>query len=239
MPSEEIARLAEMAERKLGLFLSEEQIARFSVYADMLLEWNTRVNLTRITAPEDMVVKHFLDSLVLAGYELGGTFCDVGTGAGFPGIPLKIAIPDLKMTLVDSAAKKVVFLRAVCAKLSLKGAECLQMRVEDLGHLGGARAGFDSAAARGVAVLPVVLEYVLPLLKRGGLFFALKGTRAAEEIAMSGRALGLLGGEIEEVRDFGLGPQAEHRALILVRKVKETPAGYPRRAGIPGKKPLL
>nr|WP_240986693.1 16S rRNA (guanine(527)-N(7))-methyltransferase RsmG [Acididesulfobacillus acetoxydans] len=234
-----MVRLAEMAEGKLGLSLNEEQVEQFSVYAEMLLEWNARVNLTGITSVGDVIVKHFLDSLVLAGYELGDRFCDVGTGGGFPGIPVKIAVPDLKVTLVDSLGKKVAFLKAVCAKLGLKQVECLQMRAEDLGYVGGARGRFDSAAARGVAVLPVVLEYVLPLLKRGGLFFALKGTRAAEEVAMSGRALAELGGEIEDIRDFGLGPQAEHRALILVRKVKETPAGYPRRAGVPGKKPLM
>lgn len=236
---ERISLLTDLAQEKLKLSLSPRQVEQFALYGEMLLDWNQRQNLTRITDPGQIIVKHFLDSLVLAKEDLGRSLCDMGTGAGFPGVPVKIALPALSVTLVDSLAKRIAFLQELSRALDLPGVECVHARAEDFGRMGSSRHAFDSVASRALAALPVLLEYALPLIRVGGRFFAFKGGQAEDEVKSSRKALAVLGGEMERVEEFSLGPLAEHHSLILVRKIKETPADYPRKAGVPEKKPLV
>lgn len=238
MFSDEICKLADLAEEKLAIRLDSCQIGQFSRYGELLLAWNQRLNLTRITDPREIIVKHFLDSLVLVREDLGGSLCDVGTGAGFPGLPVKIALPSLAVTLVDSLAKRIAFLEELSEVLALQGVKCVHARAEDFGRVSSSRGSFDSVTSRAVAAVPILLEFCLPLLRVGGRFYILKGRGTAEEIRECTQALCLLGGEIERVVEWNLGPLAEHRSVIVVHKVKETPEVYPRRAGVPEKKPL-
>ena len=214
--------------------LSAEQLALFETYYAMLADWNTRVNLTAITAPEDAAKKHFLDSLAAAPYlKQGASIVDVGTGAGFPGLPLLIFRPDLKVTLMDSLQKRLVFLEAVCKELKLK-AELVHARAEDAGQNPKYREKFDVALTRAVSALPVLCELTLPLVKVGGTSIAYKGD-SAEELAASGNALSVLHATAERVvipADYGA------RELVILTKNGTTPKQYPRKAGTPSKNPL-
>ena len=214
--------------------LSAEQLALFETYYAMLADWNTRVNLTAITAPEDVAKKHFLDSLAAAPYlKQGAVIVDVGTGAGFPGLPLLIFRPDLKVTLMDSLQKRLVFLEAVCKELNLT-AELVHARAEDAGQNPKYREKFDVALTRAVSALPVLCELTLPLVKVGGVSIAYKGD-SAEELAASGNALSVLHATAERVvipADYGA------RELVILTKTGTTPKQYPRKAGTPAKNPL-
>jgi len=214
--------------------LSAEQLAMFETYYAMLADWNTRVNLTAITEPEDVAKKHFLDSLAAAPYlKLGASLVDVGTGAGFPGLPLLIFRPDLKVTLMDSLQKRLVFLEAVCKALKLK-AELVHARAEDAGQNPKYREKFDVALTRAVSALPVLCELTLPLVKVGGTSIAYKGD-STEELAASGNALNALHATAERVvisADYGA------RELVILTKNGTTPKQYPRKAGTPSKNPL-
>ena len=214
--------------------LSAEQLALFETYYAMLADWNTRVNLTAITEPEDVAKKHFLDSLAAAPYlKQGASIVDVGTGAGFPGLPLLIFRPDLKVTLMDSLQKRLVFLEAVCKELKLK-AELVHARAEDAGQNPKYREKFDVALTRAVSALPVLCELTLPLVKVGGISIAYKGD-SAEELAASGNALSVLHATAERVvipADYGA------RELVILTKNGTTPKQYPRKAGTPSKNPL-
>lgn len=238
MFQDEVGELGTLAEEKLGLVLTKQQLDQFALYGRLLLAWNKKVNLTRITEPSEIIIKHFLDSLVALPYLSGLSVCDVGTGAGFPGIPLAIAKPDLNGVLVDSLGKRVEFLKYAVTELGLR-VEAVHARAEEFGRVDRFRGSFDAVVSRAVAALPVLSEYALPLLKRGGTFFAYKGLRAPEEVQASQRALEILGGACEQVVEINLGALAEHRSLIMIRKVKETPPGYPRKAGQPERKPLV
>lgn len=232
-------RMQEQSAQILSMELTPHQLEQFCQYGDMLLEWNQRMNLTSITDPEEIILKHFIDSLALAHAVQGGKLADIGTGAGFPGIPLKILRPELDVCLVDSLAKRVEFLNAVVSNLNLTKIEAVHARAEDLGRNDRYRAGFDSVTSRAVARLPILLEYAIPLLKLNGRFLAAKGLVAEQEVNESAMALELLGGELRAIENYVLGDGAEHRALVIVEKVKKTPPAYPRRAGIPAKKPLV
>lgn len=214
--------------------LSAAQLAQFETYYAMLADWNTRVNLTAITEPEDVAKKHFLDSLAAAPYlKQGASVADVGTGAGFPGVPLLILRPDLNVTLIDSLQKRLVFLEAVLKELKLN-AELVHARAEDAGQNPKYREMFDVALTRAVSALPVLCELTLPLVKVGGKSIAYKG-ESAEEIAASANALTVLHATSERVivpSDYGA------RELVIVTKNGATPKQYPRKAGTPAKKPL-
>ena len=233
--------LADAAQSLLGLALSPEQEAAFAVYARELAAWNAHTNLTAITAPDEVRVRHFLDSLTLlavAPLPSGAHVIDVGTGAGFPGLPLAIARPDLRVTLIEATGKKLAFCQHVAELLQLKNVSFVHARAEEAGHMAGLRESGDWVAARAVARLPALLEYLLPLARIGGLAIAMKGTTAAAEVKDSARALKLLGGKLRGVREFALPGLEEPHALVVVEKTAPTPAGFPRRPGQPVQKPL-
>lgn len=231
--------LREMALAKLGIKLNDTQVEQFSIYADLLIEWNERVNLTSITDPQEIVIKHFIDSLTLGRFMEAHKLADIGTGAGFPGIPLKILHPELHVFLVDSLAKRLDFLKVVIDQLGLHHVETVHSRAEDFGRDSKYRESFDRVTSRAVARLPILLEYAVPLLKKNGLFLAAKGSQVDDEVGESKKALETLGGKIKGIERFNLGTEAEHRAIVVVEKIRETPKDYPRKAGTPAKKPLL
>jgi len=214
--------------------LTREQLERFEAYYALLLEWNARVNLTAITDKSDVAKKHFVDSLAAEPYlPQNASVIDVGTGAGFPGVPLLIVRPDLKLVLLDALNKRLLFLEAVCSALGLE-AELVHLRAEDAGRDARYRGRFDAALTRAVAALPVLLELTVPLVRVGGLAIAYKGD-ASEELERSRAALHLLHAKarIEPIAsDYGA------RTLVLIEKTAPTPDAYPRRAGLPEKRPL-
>ena len=221
------------------LSFTEEQLAQFTRYYELLVETNKVMNLTAITEPEEVAVKHMVDSLL--AYEdgmQGKTLVDVGTGAGFPGVPLKIYCPSLKVTLVDSLGKRLRFLQQVIDELGLKGIRCEHLRAEDAGRSKKHREQYDYVTARAVARLSVLSEYCLPLAKKGGQFIALKGSRFAEEIEEGEAAVKILGGKIISAEPVKLPGHDDGRAIIKIAKIKATPAQYPRKAGTPEKQPL-
>ena len=221
------------------LSFTEEQLAQFTRYYELLVETNKVMNLTAITEPEEVAVKHMVDSLL--AYEdgmQGKTLVDVGTGAGFPGVPLKIYCPSLKVTLVDSLGKRLRFLQQVIDELGLKGIRCEHLRAEDAGRSKKHHEQYDYVTARAVARLSVLSEYCLPLAKKGGQFIALKGSRFAEEIEEGEAAVKILGGKIISAEPVKLPGLDDGRAIIKIAKIKATPAQYPRKAGTPEKQPL-
>ena len=207
----------------------------------MLLEWNQKHNLTAIREPEGIRTKHFLDSLtcMLAWRERPPErLIDIGTGAGFPGIPLKIIMPRLKLTLVESVGKKLEFCRHVVEVLELDNVTCLQARAEEMGLSREHREKYDWAVARAVANLPVLAEYLLPLVKVGGGMLAQKGETGPAEAHKADRAIHVLGGRIKQLVPVLLPGVTEERFLVVVDKVSTTPPGYPRRVGLPAKRPI-
>lgn len=230
--------LAENA-AQAGFELSALQLEQFEKYYEMLVETNKVMNLTALTEPQDVAVKHFVDSLMAyADYFPGKVLADVGTGAGFPGIPLKIYCPSLKVVLIDSLAKRLNFLQRVIAELGLKDIECVHLRAEDAGKNPAHREKYDIVTARAVARLSVLSEYCLPLVKVGGVFVALKGAKYQEEIAAAGKALNVLGGKLIEAKKVELPGLNDGRAVVTIKKVKASPKAYPRKAGLPDKNPL-
>lgn len=222
-----------------GLSFTEQQLEQFDKYYELLVETNKVMNLTAITEPDEVAVKHMIDSLLAYEPEMAGkTLADVGTGAGFPGVPLKIYCPQLKVTLIDSLGKRLKFLQTVIDQLGLKGICCEHLRAEDAGRNKQHREKYDLVTARAVARLSVLSEYCLPLAKKGGMFIALKGSRFAEEIAEGEAAVKLLGGKIISQEQVKLPGLDDGRAIVKITKVKNTPAQYPRKAGTPEKQPL-
>ncbi len=224
---------------QLGVQLDDSKAASLFEYKRILLEWNEKMNLTAIKEEQEFIIKHFVDSLSILPL-LGNvrSLIDVGTGAGFPGIPLKIAQPLLEIVLLDSLEKRIGFLKAVISELKLDGITAVHLRAEDAGMSLLHREKYDAAVARAVASLPILLEYCLPLVKTEGIFIAMKGS-STEEIADSKKALELLGGKIEEVKEFILPGSNMKRSIIIVRKLRQTPTKYPRKAGKPSKQPLI
>ncbi|GAB4154811.1 MAG: 16S rRNA (guanine(527)-N(7))-methyltransferase RsmG [Candidatus Promineifilaceae bacterium] len=224
-----------------GFTLTAAQLAQFAQYQALLLGWNERMNLTAITAPTEIEVRHFLDALscaVVTGDLNGRRLIDVGTGAGFPGLPLKILCPDMQLTLVDSIAKKTCFLEAVVAALALSGVTILAERAETLGHHPRHREQYDWAVARSVAELRVLVEYLLPLCRVGGAALAQKGESAAAEVAAAAAAIAILGGGAAQLTPVHLPQREMLHFLVRIPKLHSTSAAYPRRVGMPAKKPL-
>lgn len=219
--------------------VSDKQYDKLYKYAEMLIEWNKMVNLTAILSPEDISQKHFLDSVLpfyLFDVKKGAKIIDVGTGAGFPSCPLKIFRDDIKVTLLDSLNKRINFLKTLSDELDLN-AECIHGRAEELAHKENYREQFDIATARAVASLPMLCEYCLPFVKKGGYFIALKGGNSDDEIGASKSAIKELGGKIDKIIDYSL-PNGDKRVLIAIKKISQTASKYPRNKGQITKKPL-
>jgi len=235
------ARFAEwLAERRIEL--NGAQLDRFETYCRELLAWNEKMNLTAITEREQVYEKHFYDSVSLSFFvpmEHIARVADIGTGAGFPGLPLKIVFPHLELVLVDSLAKRVRFLEHVVEALGLEGVECRHARAEDAARDSFLRDGFDLVTARAVARLPLLNELCLPFAAPGGRFVAMKGPDAEDEIRASARSLRELGGELVKVHRLVLPAERAERLLVEIRKTRPTPPAYPRKAGIPAKNPLI
>ncbi len=233
---------------KLNIELDKRQVCQFIQYYDLLVEWNVKINLTAITEFEDVCLKHFADSLSIINmfsslesmkdYFSGKSIIDVGTGAGFPGICLKILLPELNVTLMDSLDKRIKFLNEVINKLGLENINTVHGRVEDFAKLSEYRESFDFATARAVASLPVLCEYCIPFVKEGGSFIPYKSEKIDEEISVSNNALEILGGKIVDRVSFKLPDSELQRTILRIKKVKATPKQYPRKAGTPVKKPL-
>lgn len=233
-------KLLTEASIKFDVSLTKQMEDMFSLYAGLLVEWNEKINLTAITDEEGIVIKHFLDSISIMPYipKESKSLIDVGTGAGFPGIPIKIVNEKIKITLLDSLEKRVKFLNEVCERLKIKDINSVHGRAEDFGADKRYREQFDIATARAVAGLPVLLEYCLPFVKVGGLFIAMKGPDAKEEVKESGKALEVLGGELLEIKEFTLPHSDNERCIILIKKCRHTPPNYPRKSGKPTKQPI-
>jgi len=236
----ELDLLQEGTRSLLSRQLTAAQLEAFRWYRSELLSWNERHNLTAITDPVLIESKHFLDSLtcMLAINPAPERMIDVGTGAGFPGLPLKILCPQLQLTLVEATEKKAVFCQHIVESLALEQVQVVHARAEDIGQNVEFRGKFQLAVARAVAPLPVLLEYLLPLLPRGGRIVAQKGETAPAESQAAENALRILGGRISKLVPVELPRVAEHRYLVVVDKTSETPEKYPRRSGIPAKRPL-
>lgn len=224
----------------LGLGISRENIEKFNKYKDLLKEWNDHINLTAITKDEEIWEKHFLDSCLSLSKDLindGASIIDVGTGAGFPGMPLKIMKEDIELTLLDSLNKRIKFLMKVSEEIEIKGIEYIHGRAEDFGQDESYREKYDVAVSRAVSSLPALLEFCLPFVKVGGVFLSYKGPGYMEEIELSKKALEELGGSVEKIEEFIL-PDGSERYILVVRKINETPSKYPRKAGKVTKKPI-
>jgi 16S rRNA (guanine527-N7)-methyltransferase len=235
--SEALQAAAEAA----GIHFSSLQEDQLTTYQELLLTWNEKVNLTAITDPQEVAVKHMIDSLSCYDQVLFSDSCsllDVGTGAGFPGLPLKIFRPDISLTLMDSLNKRLLFLEQVVATLSLQHVTLVHSRAEDAGRQVAHRGQYQLVVSRAVARLRVLAELCLPLTKPGGYFIALKGSQFREELTEAAEALKLLGGKVVDVRQIKLPGLDDGRAVIYVEKVGPIAATYPRRAGLPEKKPL-
>jgi 16S rRNA (guanine527-N7)-methyltransferase len=223
----------------LGIELGDEEISRFDMLAERLIEQNKTMNLTAITDPDEVVIKHFVDSISLLSAvtpEEGAKILDLGTGAGFPGIPLLICRPDIKLTMVDSTAKKLKYVASTVEALGLE-AETLHSRAEEAGKQSEYREQYDIVCSRAVAALNLLCEYCLPFVKVGGIFAAMKSAKADEEIALAKNALKTLGGKIVDKKTFALSDGGE-RTIILIKKVSQIPSKYPRPSAQIAKKPL-
>ena len=216
--------------------LQQEQ---FEKYKNLLLEWNEKINLTAITEEDDIILKHFIDSMtILKNIDENSSIVDVGTGAGFPGIPIKIANPSINVTLVDSLNKRLIFLEEVIRQLDLKNIKTVHSRAEEFGQNKNYREKFDVATSRAVANLSVLVEYLLPLVKVGGKCICMKGSDIQEELQNSKEAIKTLGGQIDKVEEFTLPNSDIKRNIVVISKIKQTPNKYPRKPGVPSKNPL-
>lgn len=227
---------------KDGLTVTDDQMNQFHQYLLLLQEWNEKVNLTAITEEEEVYLKHFYDSLTLAKYidlnEKPFSLCDVGSGAGFPSIPLKIVFPNLKITIVDSLRKRIDFLQKVVDQLGLEGVQLYHDRAETFGQNKQFRGTFDYTTARAVARMSVLAELCMPLNKMQGVFVAMKAANAEDELSDAAKAIATLGGKVREDIAFELPEDAGERHIVLIDKKKETPNKYPRKPGKPNKNPL-
>ncbi|MDD3279758.1 MAG: 16S rRNA (guanine(527)-N(7))-methyltransferase RsmG [Lachnospiraceae bacterium] len=228
--------------KKLNLTLSEKQLQQFLDYYDCLVEWNSFMNLTAITDFEEVLVKHFLDSLAIVNaVDLNqvSTVIDIGTGAGFPGIPLKIVFPHLKVTLLDSLNKRIKFLQEVIDRLGLCDIDPIHGRAEDYARQEPYREQYDLCVSRAVANLSSLSEYCLPYVKKGGHFIPYKSGKIEEELEQSKKAIHTLGGNLEDTICFQLADTDMERSFVIIKKTAATPKKYPRKAGLPAKEPIL
>ena len=225
--------------KDIKIELNEKQIEQFYKYMQLLVEWNEKINLTAITEPDEIILKHFIDSLTISrNIKKEAKLVDVGTGAGFPGIPLKIIRDDVDIVLLDSLNKRINFLNMIIETLGLKKIKTVHGRVEDFGRNKIYREEFDIATSRAVANMSTLSEYMIPLIKIGGRALCMKGTDSDEEIENSKKAINLLGGRIEKVEKFNL-PQSDiKRCVVIIEKINKTDKSFPRKAGTPSKEPL-
>lgn len=225
--------------KEMDVAFTEEQLKKFYHYMKMLIEWNEKINLTAIIEPKEIVLKHFIDSLTILKYiEKDKTLIDIGTGAGFPGIPIKIMREDVKITLLDSLNKRIRFLDEVIQKLDLQKIVAIHGRIEELGKNKKYREQYDIATSRAVANLTTLSEYMLPMVNIGGMSICMKGAEIEEEILKSKHSIGILGGRITKIENFVLPKSDNKRNLIIIGKEKGTPSKYPRKPGVPSKEPL-
>lgn len=240
----ELRNLLVNGAKELGIDLNPDEVEKLFSYMDLIKIWNNKFNLTSIDDDHDFIVKHFLDSLSILPFIKkfenidNINIIDIGTGAGFPAIPLKIILKDINITMLDAVEKKVKFLDVCISTLKLKNTKAFHGRAEDYGHNKEHREKYDIAVARAVASLPVLLEYCLPFVKKDGIFIAMKG-KNMEEVSASQRALNELGGKIEEIEEITLPSSDNVRNIIIVKKFRQTPPNYPRKAGKPSKMPLI
>ena len=227
--------------KEFGITLSDSQIDQFMMYYKILIEWNQVMNLTAITAFNEVCIKHFLDSISLCKVidcTQEYTLMDVGTGAGFPGIPLKIVFPNLQITLLDSLGKRVKFLNEVIQRLGLHGIQAIHGRAEDYAKANLLREKFDICISRAVANLSTLSEYCIPYVKEGGFFISYKSEKLSEEMSNAKKAIEILGGNIVSQNEFLLPNSDIYRNLLVIQKIALTPKKYPRKAGLPSKEPL-
>jgi 16S rRNA (guanine527-N7)-methyltransferase len=233
-----MGKILEQGLKTAGIEFNENTIEKFNVYRKLIVDYNRKFNLTAITGENEIERLHFLDSATIWEYVKDTeSLADVGSGAGFPGIPLKILGMKGNLYLFDSLRKRIGFLTEVIDRLELTGCHPVHMRAEDAGR-GEYREKFETVTARAVAKLPILSEYCIPLLKRSGTFIAMKGKYNTGEIEDSKNAIGLLGGEVERIQEIRLFGSNEERTLIKIRKIEKTPSIYPRKAGTPAKRPL-
>ena len=223
----------------INLDINQKQIEQFNIYMQLLLEWNEKINLTAITDENEIILKHFVDSLTVLKY-IGedDKIIDVGTGAGFPGIPIAIMMPNTKITLLDSLNKRINFLNEVINKLDLKNVETIHNRSEDCGKNEKYREKYDIAIARAVANLSTLSEYLLPFVSIGGKMICMKGSDIEQEVINAKKAIKILGAKIDLIEDFNLPGSDIKRNIIITKKINKTPGIYPRKAGTPGKDPI-
>ena len=228
---------------KIGIELSDKQMNQFKTYYELLVEWNEKINLTAITELEEVYLKHFYDSITLAVSmdlkDKAYSICDVGAGAGFPSIPLKIVFPELKVSIVDSLNKRIKFLNLLAEALELDNVHFYHDRAETFGQNKAHRENFDIVTARAVARLNVLAELCIPLVKKGGHFVALKAAKSEEEVTEAKKAIATLGGKLISEQEVSLPFSEDKRYIVTIEKKKETPNKYPRKPGTPNKKPLV
>ena len=224
-----------------GISLSQQQLDQFETYYQLLVEWNEKMNLTAITDKEEVYLKHFYDSISASFYfDFNKSYhiCDVGAGAGFPSIPLKICFPDIQVSIVDSLNKRISFLEHLASSLKLSGVKFYHDRAETFAHKVEQRESYDIVMARAVARMSVLSELCLPLVKLNGTFIAMKAANANEEIEVGKKAIVTLGGKLEKVHSFTLPEENSDRSIVVINKVKNTPKKYPRKPGTPNKQPI-
>ena len=239
MNKEEFKKVFMEYAKKIDIDINEEQINKFYDYMNLLIEWNNKINLTAITDYNEIILKHFVDSLTINKCIIENNYVvDVGTGAGFPGIPLKIIRDDIKIVLVDSLNKRINFLNEVIKELNLKNIETVHARAEEFGRNKKYRQKFDIATSRAVANLSTLSEYMIPLVKINGRCICMKGKEIKEELKDSLNAIKVLGGKVENVEEFELADNDINRSIIYILKEKDTPNKYPRKAGTPSKDPI-
>ena len=225
--------------KEIDIVFTKEQLKKFYQYMNLLIEWNEKINLTAIVEPKEIILKHFIDSLTIIKYiEPNKSVIDIGTGAGFPGIPVKIMREDLDITLLDSLNKRIHFLNEVIQKLELKNITAVHARIEEYAKNKQYRETFDVATSRAVANLTTLSEYMLPMVALKGMAICMKGSEISEEISKSKNSIKLLGGKIDKIEEFTLPKSDNKRNLILIKKERQTPSKYPRKPGIPSKEPL-
>lgn len=225
--------------KKININIQKEQKEKLNQFMKLLIEKNKELNLTAITQEKDIILKHFIDSIIILKYiNLSDRIVDIGTGAGFPGIPLKIVMKENEFTLVDSLNKRINFINEVIENLCLKGIEAIHVRAEELGQDKKYREMFDIATSRAVSKLNVLAEYMLPLVKINGKCVCMKGPNIEDELEEAKKAIEILGGKIEKIEKFFLPESDISRTIIVIKKVKKTDKKYPRKAGTPSTKPL-
>ena len=226
--------------KKINIDITDEQLKKFYRYMDLLLEWNEKINLTAITETDEVILKHFIDSMTVFKYLVESkNIIDVGTGAGFPGIPIAIMNQNKNITLLDSLNKRINFLNEVCSELKINNIKTYHGRAEEFGHNKQHREKYDIAISRAVANMTTLVEYLIPFIKVGGRCICMKGNDIEEELEQAKFAIKELGGKIEKVERFNLPNSDMERNIIIITKTKETPNRYPRKAGMPSKMPLM